>query len=115
RASKYTTRGAREPISGGSRKCGVCAGPSGFAYCRAMSRGLPMRMMIGLVLGVVLGVSAHVAFGASPALEAFVKNVTEPAGKIFLRLLFMLVIPLIVSGLSLGVAGLGDLGRLGRI
>ncbi|OGF23554.1 MAG: sodium:dicarboxylate symporter, partial [Candidatus Eisenbacteria bacterium RBG_19FT_COMBO_70_11] len=33
----------------------------------------------------------------------------------FLRLLFMLVIPLIVSALALGVSGLGDLGRLGRI
>ena len=80
-----------------------------------MSRGLSVRMIIGLALGLVLGVGAHLAFGASPALEAFVRNVTEPAGKIFLRLLFMLVIPLIVSGLAMGVAGLGDLGRLGRV
>jgi DAACS family dicarboxylate/amino acid:cation (Na+ or H+) symporter len=34
---------------------------------------------------------------------------------VFLRLLFMLVIPLIVSALALGIAGLGDLRRLGRI
>src|SRR5262249_9022644 len=33
----------------------------------------------------------------------------------FLRLLFMLVIPLVVSGLALGVAGLGDIGHLGRV
>jgi Na+/H+-dicarboxylate symporter len=72
-------------------------------------------MAIGLVTGIVLGVGAHVTLGGSPALEAFVRNVTEPAGKIFLRLLFMLVIPLIVSALALGVAGLGDLRRLGRI
>src|SRR5215831_20361398 len=80
-----------------------------------MSRGLSVGMIIGIALGLVLGVGAHLAFGASPALEAFVRNVTEPAGKIFLRLLFMLVIPLIVSGLAMGVAGLGDLGRLGRV
>jgi DAACS family dicarboxylate/amino acid:cation (Na+ or H+) symporter len=80
-----------------------------------MDRTLPRRMLIGLAAGLVLGVIAHAAFGGVPALEAFVKNVTEPAGRIFLRLLFMLVVPLIVSALSLGVSGLGDLRRLGRI
>jgi DAACS family dicarboxylate/amino acid:cation (Na+ or H+) symporter len=72
-------------------------------------------MLIGLLVGVIAGVIAHVTLGASPGLEAFVRNVTEPAGKIFLRLLFMLVIPLIVSGLALGVSELGDLKHLGRI
>ena len=80
-----------------------------------MRRGLSVRMLIGLVAGVVLGVTAHLLLGRSPALEALVKHVTEPAGKIFLRLLFMLVVPLIVSALALGVSGLGDLRHLGRI
>jgi DAACS family dicarboxylate/amino acid:cation (Na+ or H+) symporter len=72
-------------------------------------------MLIGLAAGVALGVLAHLLLGDSPALAAFVSRVTEPAGKIFLRLLFMLVIPLILSALSLGVAGLGDLRHLGRL
>jgi len=72
-------------------------------------------MLLGLALGLVLGSAAHLMFGDAPALQAFVKYVTEPAGKIFLRLLFMLVIPLIVSALAMGVAGLGDLRSLGRI
>ncbi len=72
-------------------------------------------MLAGLLAGLVLGVAAQLWLGDSPALERFVRTVTEPAGKIFLRLLFMLVIPLILSALSLGVAGLGDLRRLGRI
>jgi DAACS family dicarboxylate/amino acid:cation (Na+ or H+) symporter len=72
-------------------------------------------MGIGLVAGIVLGVAAHLALGDSPLLAGFVRHVTEPAGKIFLRLLFMLVIPLIVSALALGVSGLGDLRQLGRI
>jgi len=80
-----------------------------------MDRTLPRRMLIGLAAGLVLGVVAHATLGNRPVLEAFVKNVTEPAGRIFLRLLFMLVVPLIVSALSLGVAGLGDFRRLGRI
>ncbi len=77
-------------------------------------RSLSMRMLVGLAAGIVLGVAAHLAFGGD-RLEPFVRNVTEPAGRIFLRLLFMLVIPLILSGLALGVAGLGDLRQLGRI
>ena len=48
-------------------------------------------------------------------LQQFVKLVTEPAGKIFLRLLFVLVLPLIVSALALGVSGLGDLRALAEV
>ncbi len=73
------------------------------------------RMLAGLAAGVVLGVAANMAFGDAPALQQFVRYVTEPAGKIFLRLLFVLVLPLIVSALALGVSGLGDLRSLGRI
>jgi DAACS family dicarboxylate/amino acid:cation (Na+ or H+) symporter len=72
-------------------------------------------MLIGLVAGLVLGTAAHFLFGDAPWLAGFVTHVTEPVGRIFLRLLFMLVIPLIVSALALGVAGLGDVRRLGRI
>jgi len=72
-------------------------------------------MLIGLLAGLVLGTGAHALFGGRPELEGVVRYVTEPIGRIFLRLLFMLVVPLIVSALALGVAGLGDLRRLGRI
>ena len=72
-------------------------------------------MAIGLAAGVVLGVAAHLTLAGTPALDGFVRHVTEPAGRIFLRLLFMLVIPLILSALALGVAALGDLRGLGRI
>jgi DAACS family dicarboxylate/amino acid:cation (Na+ or H+) symporter len=72
-------------------------------------------MAIGLALGLVLGVLAHTAFGDARWLAWLVANVIDPIGQIFLRLLFMLVIPLIVSALALAVAELGDLRRLGRI
>jgi DAACS family dicarboxylate/amino acid:cation (Na+ or H+) symporter len=72
-------------------------------------------MAIGLASGLVLGVIAHGAFGEAAWLRWLVANLVEPAGQIFLRLLFMLVIPLIVSALALAVAELGDLSRLGRI
>ncbi len=80
-----------------------------------MRLGPSYRMLAGLALGIGLGVIAHLAFAGQPALEAFVKFVTEPIGRIFLRLLFVLVLPLVVSALALGVAGLGDLRTLGRI
>jgi DAACS family dicarboxylate/amino acid:cation (Na+ or H+) symporter len=72
-------------------------------------------MLAGLALGAIAGAAAHASLGDSPALARVVELVTEPIGALFLRSLFMLVIPLIVSGLALGIAGLGDVGRLGRI
>ena len=80
-----------------------------------MHSRLPLQMIAGLVAGLVLGLIAHQTLGGSPTLDAITRYVTEPVGKIFLRLLFVLVIPLIISALALGVSGLGDMRRLGRI
>jgi DAACS family dicarboxylate/amino acid:cation (Na+ or H+) symporter len=80
-----------------------------------VSPGLSLRIVIGLLAGSALGVLAHWLLADSPALAGFVAYVTEPLGKLFLRLLFMLVLPLVASGLVLGVAGLGDLRQVGRI
>jgi DAACS family dicarboxylate/amino acid:cation (Na+ or H+) symporter len=76
---------------------------------------LHTRMLVGGAAGAGAGVAAFLALGQDPRLEAFVRYVTQPVGQVFLRLLFMLVIPLIFSALALGVAGLGDLRSLGRI
>lgn len=73
------------------------------------------RILLGLVAGAALGVTVNLATGGGAAVDGFVRNVTEPAGKMWLAALIMVVIPLIVSTLSLGVAGLGSLRRLGRI
>jgi len=80
-----------------------------------MSAHASYRMLAGLVAGIVLGSLAHAVAQEATWLQQFVHWVTEPAGKIFLRLLFMLVLPLVVSALALGVAGLGDVRALGRI
>jgi Na+/H+-dicarboxylate symporter len=94
---------------------GVCPLAATPAYCASVPRDPSMRMLVGLLAGTILGVAAHLFLGGSEALELVVRYGTEPIGKLFLRLLFMLVIPLIVSALALGVAGLGDVGTLGRI
>jgi len=80
-----------------------------------MHSRLPMQMIAGLVVGLALGALAHHLLAGSTVLDVVLRDVTEPVGKIFLRLLFVLVVPLIVSALALGVAGLGDMRRLGRI
>jgi len=80
-----------------------------------MRMALHTRMLLGGVIGAAGGVLAHVALRDTPLLNAVVHYVTNPIGQLFLRLLFMLVIPLIFSALVMGVAGLGDLRRLGRI
>jgi DAACS family dicarboxylate/amino acid:cation (Na+ or H+) symporter len=73
------------------------------------------RILIGLVLGALAGVVTNLATGGGAAVDGFVHNVTEPVGRMWLAGLIMVVIPLILSTLSLGVAGLGSLRRLGRI
>ena len=76
---------------------------------------LPTRILLGLVAGAAAGVTVNLATGGGPAVTGFVSLVTEPVGKMWLSALIMVVIPLIISTLSLGVAGLGSLRRLGRI
>lgn len=81
-------------------------------------RGIPLhtRIVIGLLVGVVAGLTVNAVFGPEDARVAWVvKNITEPIGQIFLRLLLMTVIPLVFSSLVVGVAGIGDIRKLGRI
>lgn len=54
-------------------------------------------------------------FFAGPELDAAVSNVIRPLGNVFLRIIFMIVVPLIFSAIVLGVVGLGDVRRLGRV
>ncbi|HEX7184490.1 MAG TPA: dicarboxylate/amino acid:cation symporter [Thermoanaerobaculia bacterium] len=76
---------------------------------------LHTRILIGGLIGAVAGILAYLALGDDPRLASFITYVTGPIGRIFLNLLFMLVIPLLFSALVLGVAGMGDPRALGRI
>ncbi|MBK8123347.1 MAG: dicarboxylate/amino acid:cation symporter [Dokdonella sp.] len=73
-------------------------------------------MLIGFVLGLGTGLAVHWSGAAHLAwVEWLMQWVTQPVGKIFLRLLFMLVIPLLFSALVVGIAEMGDLRSLGRV
>lgn len=77
---------------------------------------LHTRILLGFLVGVVGGGTAWATLGPDHVqLVWFTTNVAEPAGKLFLRALLVCVLPLVVSSLILGVTGLGDLRRLGRI
>ncbi|MBP7799627.1 MAG: dicarboxylate/amino acid:cation symporter [Thermoanaerobaculaceae bacterium] len=76
---------------------------------------LHTRILIGLVAGATAGVATNLLIGTGPMTHKVVSFVTEPIGKLWLAALIMVVIPLILSTLSVGVASLGDLKRLGRI
>ncbi len=67
----------------------------------------------GLVAGVLLGLAA--AATQSPLLLALAERWLHPAGALFLNLLSMIVLPLVVTALFAGVAGLGNVRRLGRL
>ena len=78
----------------------------------ARAKRLQWRMLIGFLGGLIAGLAVH--YGAADALwvENVTTYVTGPVGQIFLRLLFMLVIPLLVSALIVGVAEMGEMRAL---
>src|SRR5437870_11019763 len=69
-------------------------------------------MALGLAAGLGLGLAAGLT--RSPLLFA-VTQWLRPLGTLFLNLLSMVVIPLVVTALFAGVAGLGSIRRVGRL
>jgi DAACS family dicarboxylate/amino acid:cation (Na+ or H+) symporter len=84
----------------------------------AGGRGLKLhtKILLGLVVGAALGVTANFTLGDTHTVVTWANRyVAGPVGQIFLRLLFMIVVPLVFASIALGVAGLGDLRRVGRV
>ncbi len=92
-------------------------------------RGLPLhtKILIGLLVGIIGGLIAHSIGGTvkggegdanSNGLIDWLDTViywAEPVGKVFLRLMFMVVVPMVFSALALAVVEIGDLRKLGRM
>jgi DAACS family dicarboxylate/amino acid:cation (Na+ or H+) symporter len=93
---------------------------------------LHWKIFLGLLLGASLGIAAHAWFarphqpgvvdaqdqdanGVDDRLDRFALNVADPIGRVFLRLVLMVVLPLVISALALAVVELGDLRQLGRV
>jgi Na+/H+-dicarboxylate symporter len=76
---------------------------------------LHIQMLGGFLVGLLCGLIVNLTTGADTAWVIWTTvNVTGPAGQIFLRLLFMLVLPLLFSALVMGIAEMGDVKLLGR-
>lgn len=63
---------------------------------------LHTRLFIALVLGIVLGAALH-SMAGTPWLVALNVNILRPIGQIFLRSIFMVVVPMVFSALVIGV------------
>jgi DAACS family dicarboxylate/amino acid:cation (Na+ or H+) symporter len=78
----------------------------------------PTQILAGLVLGVTAGLIAKEIVTTPEGLARlgwWLGNVIQPVGKLFIRIIFMIVIPLIFSAIVLGVAEMGDVRKLGRV
>lgn len=77
---------------------------------------LHSKIFIGLLLGAAAGTITQLTVGREdPTVKWVVDNITAPTGKLFLNLIFMVVVPLLFSALVNGVAEIGDAKRVGRI
>ena len=79
---------------------------------------LPNQILFGLVLGAALGLVAERTVTEPEALKTlgwWLANVIQPVGRLFIRIIFMIVIPLIFAAIVLGVAEMGDVRKLGRV
>ena len=72
------------------------------------------RILIGLVVGTLLGVALNLV-GPHPWRETLFTNVINPMGIFFLRTLFVIVVPLVFTSLSVGVARLGSGSQVTRM
>ncbi|KKW49773.1 glutamate:protein symporter [Pantoea ananatis] len=73
---------------------------------------LAWQILIALVLGIIAGAVLH---NQPDDREWLVNNILSPAGDIFIHLIKMIVVPIVISSLIVGIAGVGDAKKLGRI
>ena len=64
------------------------------------------KLAIALLFGIALGAALH-PYADNPGLVAFNMHVLRPIGQIFLRSIFMIVVPMVFSALVIGVYQLG--------
>ncbi|WP_431089241.1 cation:dicarboxylate symporter family transporter [Paenibacillus sp. 8b26] len=69
--------------------------------------GLAWQILIGLALGILVGA----IFYGNP----LVTDILTPIGDVFIRLIKMIVLPIVISSLVVGIAGSGDMKKLGKI
>ena len=72
------------------------------------SMTLAIRILIGMVIGIIVG---YFLQGTPEIATTYI----APLGTIFLNLIKMIIVPMVFSSLVVGVAGMEDVTKLGRI
>ena len=76
---------------------------------------LQWQMLAGFLIGLIAGLIVYATQRDAAWVDAVTTYVTGPIGQIFLRLLFMLVIPLLFSALVVGISEMGEIKSLKRV
>jgi DAACS family dicarboxylate/amino acid:cation (Na+ or H+) symporter len=79
---------------------------------------LANQILVGLVIGAVTGLVVEGVVSSPESIERlrwWLANLIQPVGRLFIRIIFMIVIPLIFSAIVLGIAEMGDVRKLGRV
>lgn len=72
------------------------------------------RLLLSLLLGACAGLALH-PYAQAEALQSINRYLMEPVGQLFLRLIFMIVVPMVMSGLMLGVYQLSQHHGLAQV
>jgi len=73
---------------------------------------LAWQILVALILGIGVGAILH---NHADSRDWIIGNILSPAGDIFIRLIKMIVVPIVISTLIVGIAGVGDAKKLGRL
>jgi DAACS family dicarboxylate/amino acid:cation (Na+ or H+) symporter len=74
---------------------------------------LHWQILLGLLIGIITGLFANAFLNVG--IREWIALFADIIGQIFLRLIFMVVVPLVFCALVLGVASIGDTRKLGRM
>ena len=72
------------------------------------------KLLLALAAGIALGALAH-AYADVPAIQTLSVHVLRPIGQIFLRTIFMIVVPMVFAALIIGVYELSQGHGLGGV
>jgi Na+/H+-dicarboxylate symporter len=79
-----------------------------------MARRFTLYVVLAMLLGIAVGTACHAGI-TEPATLTSLAGYFSIATDAFLRLIKMIIAPLVFSTLCVGIAHMGDFGRLGRV